>query len=37
MANVGVIAGNFDVVHPGYILMFNECKKHCDTLALTSR
>ena len=27
---VGVIAGNFDVIHPGYISMFNECKKHCD-------
>jgi glycerol-3-phosphate cytidylyltransferase len=26
----GVIAGNFDVLHPGYIAMFNECKKHCD-------
>ena len=34
MANVGVIAGNFDVIHPGYIFMFNECKKHCDTLLL---
>jgi glycerol-3-phosphate cytidylyltransferase len=29
---VGVIAGNFDVIHPGYIAMFNECKKHCDYL-----
>ena len=28
----GVIAGNFDVIHPGYIAMFNECKKHCDRL-----
>ena len=28
----GVIAGNFDVIHPGYIAMFNECKKHCDKL-----
>lgn len=28
----GVIAGNFDVIHPGYIAMFNECKKHCDYL-----
>ena len=34
MANVGVIAGNFDVIHPGYIYMFNECKKHCDILLL---
>ena len=28
----GVIAGNFDVLHPGYIAMFDECKKHCDRL-----
>jgi glycerol-3-phosphate cytidylyltransferase len=28
----GVIAGNFDVLHPGYIAMFNECIKHCDRL-----
>ena len=34
MANIGVIAGNFDVIHPGYIFMFNECKKNCDTLLL---
>lgn len=26
----GIIAGNFDVIHPGYIAMFKECKKHCD-------
>ena len=31
---IGVIAGNFDVIHPGYIHMFTECKKHCDTLML---
>ena len=31
---VGVIAGNFDVIHPGYIHMFDECKKHCDILLL---
>jgi glycerol-3-phosphate cytidylyltransferase len=29
---VGVIAGNFDVIHPGYIHMFNECKKYCNYL-----
>jgi glycerol-3-phosphate cytidylyltransferase len=28
----GVIAGNFDVIHPGYIKMFNECKKQCTWL-----
>ena len=27
---VGVIAGNFDVIHPGYIKMFKQCKEHCD-------
>ena len=26
----GVIAGNFDVMHPGYIKMFKEAKQHCD-------
>ena len=30
----GVIAGCFDVIHPGYIYLFNECKKHCDILLL---
>ena len=29
---IGVIAGNFDVIHPGYIHMFNECKTNCDRL-----
>ena len=29
---IGVIAGNFDVTHPGYIHMFNECKKYCNYL-----
>jgi len=26
----GIIAGNFDVIHPGYMKMFKECKEHCD-------
>ena len=30
--SIGVIAGNFDVIHPGYIHLFTECKKHCDHL-----
>ena len=30
----GVIAGNFDVIHPGYIHLFNECKEHCKKLLL---
>lgn len=29
---IGIIAGNFDVIHPGYIHMFNECKKYCNYL-----
>ena len=28
----GVIAGNFDIIHPGYIKMFKEAKQHCDSL-----
>jgi len=28
----GVIAGNFDVLHPGYIKMFQQCKENCDVL-----
>ena len=31
---IGVIAGNFDVIHPGYIYMLNEFKNYCDTLLL---
>ena len=26
----GLIAGNFDVIHPGYIKLFKECKANCD-------
>jgi len=26
----GVIAGNFDIIHPGYIKTFKECKENCD-------
>ena len=28
----GVIAGNFDVMHPGYIEMFKEASANCDCL-----
>ena len=28
----GIIAGNFDVIHPGYIEMFNEMKRHVDEI-----
>lgn len=30
----GVIAGNFDVIHPGYISMFKEMEQHCDVLVV---
>ena len=26
----GIIAGNFDVIQPGYIKMFKECKPYCE-------
>ena len=32
--NIGVIAGNFDVIHPGYIYLFNECKEYCKKLLI---
>ena len=31
---VGVIAGNFDVIHPGYVKMFKECEEHCEELVI---
>ena len=30
----GVIAGNFDVIHPGYIKTFKECKNNCDSFTI---
>ena len=30
----GVICGNFDVIHPGYIAMFKEMSQHCDCLVV---
>ena len=30
----GVITGNFDVIHPGYIKMFTEMKKNCVVLVV---
>ena len=30
----GVIAGNFDVLHPGYVEMFKEMRQNCDTLVV---
>ena len=34
MKKTGVIAGNFDVIHPGYIHLFNECNKFCTVLII---
>jgi glycerol-3-phosphate cytidylyltransferase len=31
---IGVIAGNFDVIHPGYVRMFQECEANCDQLII---
>lgn len=30
----GVIAGNFDVIHPGYINMFKEMADNCDCVVV---
>lgn len=29
---LGFTAGNFDLLHPGYIYTFKEAKRHCDKL-----
>ena len=34
MYKTGVIAGNFDVIHPGYIKMFKECKRYCQNFII---
>ena len=34
MYNTGVIAGKFDVIHPGYIKMFKECKSYCENFII---
>ena len=30
----GLIAGNFDVIHPGYVRYFKDAKDHCDHLII---
>ena len=30
----GIIAGAFDVIHPGYIRMFKDAKQHCNHLTV---
>lgn len=32
MNKKGIIAGSFDVLHPGYIYMFSKAREYCDTL-----
>ena len=27
---VGFTAGNFDLIHPGYVYTFEAAKEHCD-------
>ena len=29
----GVIAGAFDIYHPGYVQAFKEAKEHCDVFS----
>lgn len=30
----GIIAGNFDIIHPGYIHMFTQMKAYCDRVVV---
>ena len=30
----GILAGAFDIIHPGYVRMFKEAKTHCDYLTV---
>lgn len=32
MSKVGFIASAFDLLHPGHLVLLEECKKHCDHL-----
>lgn len=34
MKKIGLIAGSFDLIHPGYIHMFREAKRECDHLVV---
>ena len=34
MTKKGLIAGNFDVIHPGYVRYFKDAKDHCDHLII---
>ena len=30
----GIVAGAFDIIHPGYVRMFKEAKEHCNHLTI---
>ena len=30
----GIVAGAFDLIHPGYVRMFKECKQYCNHLTI---
>jgi len=30
----GIIAGSFDIIHPGYVRMFSDAKKYCNHLTV---
>lgn len=32
--DIGIIAGSFDIIHPGYIYMFRKTREHCDYLVV---
>lgn len=34
LPKIGVIAGNFDIIHPGYVKMFKECEDNCESLII---
>ena len=31
---VGILAGNFDIIHPGYVRLFKDAKNACDYLVI---
>ena len=31
---IGIIAGSFDIIHPGYMHMFRKSKEYCDKLVI---
>ncbi len=34
---IGMCAGNFDIIHPGYIYTFETAKCHCEKVIYTTR